>query len=135
MWVLPLLSSAESSVLAACGDVASALERTDHHATIDVNGIAIELVDLMDTLEWCARRRVLDVADQDLSKEEWKRQFDQFASLELMAEQVEFPTVFAVISALNARIDPNDPPNCYQLESDIKHVRDMILRTSNAACS
>jgi hypothetical protein len=93
----------------------------------DLNELTQELVGLMETLEWCARRRVLDSADEGLTPADWKGIYNSFAALEKVTSSAEFPTAFNVVGALNVRLDPNQPPNFFQLETDIQHVKDSIL--------
>jgi hypothetical protein len=95
--------------------------------TFDLNDLSQQLLHLMDYLEWCARRRVLDNAEEELSKEDWQEVVRDFSQLEAVATTAEFPTAFANIAALNARIDADTPLNFFQLETEIYHIRDMFL--------
>jgi len=98
-----------------------------------VGELVEKIMDLMTTIEWCARRRVLDDAHSSLSKEEWRNLCRELMEVELLAADCEFPRAFEVLTALNGRLSDDAPQNFFQVESDINHVVAMIRSDAHSA--
>src|SRR5688572_1583772 len=91
-----------------------------------VGELVEKVIDLMTTMEWCVRRRVLDDAESTLPKNDWQDLCRELAEVEQLAADCEFPRAFELLTSLNGRLDKDRPQNFFQVESDINHVVAMI---------